>query len=203
MGSPEGIGHGAVHPDLGLPSYHKAIMPRFARVPFRSSSDDTGPVNYEDIACDIVERTLANLQAVDRLPPDGQSSFYDVTHLINSLLGLIVVPNETMRDQLPTRALDQLQAEGWELEVRHGTTLGPSDLRAMIRGMRNAVAHFRLEFAADDQTREITSVTLWSTDRAGRVCLWGVRFTPSQLHSFVKRLAMVLLEARRPPASTA
>jgi hypothetical protein len=37
LGSPEGIGHGAVHEDQGLPSYHKGIMPRSARDRFGAS----------------------------------------------------------------------------------------------------------------------------------------------------------------------
>jgi hypothetical protein len=157
-------------------------------------------VNYEDMARDFVERTLRNLQAARGLAHSGEVPF-EVTFLINSLLGLIVVPHEQMQDRLPTRTFRELQADGWELTVVSGTEPGPSDLRALIRGMRHAVAHFRLEVAAHAATKEIESVTLWKTNRSGTVQFWGVRFTLSELHAFVERLAMQLLASRRPPAS--
>jgi hypothetical protein len=60
-------------------------------------------LNYEDIARDFVERTRMNLQAARQLPASGDIRFYEVTHLVNSLLGLIVVPDQRMQDRLPTR----------------------------------------------------------------------------------------------------
>ncbi len=156
-------------------------------------------MKYEDIAADFVERTRRNLQAARRLPSYGDDPFYDFTHLINSLLGLIVVPDQRMQDRLPPSTFDELQADGWGLDVLSETEPGPSDLRALIHGMRNAVAHFRLEPLANEVTREIESVTLWNTNYAGTVRRWGVRFNLSELNSFVERLAAVLQTAIRQP----
>jgi hypothetical protein len=161
-------------------------------------------MNYEDIARDFVARTLSNLNAVDGLPPNDQTPFYEVTHLVNSLLGLIVVPNEQMQDSLPATTLDELQASGWDLNVVWGSQQGPADLRKLISGLRNAVAHFRLQFHPDSNgvPQEIKSVTLWSMNAGGTDRYWGVRFTVPGLHSFVERLAKLLLEPCRLPEST-
>jgi len=78
-------------------------------------------VNYEDLATDFVERTIRNLDAVQTLPRGGPDSLYEVTHLINSLLGLIVVPDELMQDRLPvtTSTSFRLTAGTWMWCRRH------------------------------------------------------------------------------------
>ncbi len=84
-----------------MPSECAAALPRRTGCVPWSPAGDTEAVNYEDIAQDFIERTLLNFQAAQRLR-GGNDPFYEVTHLINSLLGLIVVPHEQMQDRLPT-----------------------------------------------------------------------------------------------------
>lgn len=145
-------------------------------------------MNYDDRVLDFVERTRANLNITDRLSASGDDPFYEVTHLINSLLGLIVVPREEMINQLPKATLQRLEIDGWEFEIQPGTCLGPACLTDLVRGMRNAVAHFKIDVASGDTDGEITSITLRSEDRFN-VCFWSVSFTPTQLRMFVDRLA--------------
>jgi len=150
-------------------------------------------LNYDEIVSDFVQRTRQNLRAAQRLHSSGQGQFYEVTHLINSLLGLVVVPHERMLNKLPATTLADFQTEGLELTILPARRSGPADLKELVHGMRNAVAHFKLE-AAGDGGPEIESLTLWNTTPDGTL-LWGVRFTPSELRGFVEHLAETLRTA--------
>lgn len=75
---------------------------------------------------------------------------YAATILINCLLGLLVVPKEVLLDKLPDIPFESL-AE-WGVCPASITNFGKCDygheqptLRQLVRRMRNAVAHFKIE----------------------------------------------------------
>jgi len=83
---------------------------------------------------------------------------YPVTQLWNSLLGLVVLPREVENNRLSRIAMADLLGAGWpdiETGGDRAKTLG-----AFVRALRNAVAHFNVEFQADDN--EIRRVTVWN-----------------------------------------
>lgn len=62
--------------------------------------------NMEYFIADFADRTLANLEQVERMKRAGQFEFnspgkteklYEVTQLINSFLGLVVLPTEKFK----------------------------------------------------------------------------------------------------------
>lgn len=76
---------------------------------------------------------------------------YDATLLLNCLLGLLIVPKEGLLERIPAAPYEEL--EGWG--IRLTSILSPGrcefghdhmpDLRQLVRRMRNAVAHFRID----------------------------------------------------------
>lgn len=55
--------------------------------------------------------------------------------------------------------MTDLYAQGWpNITV---TERGPETLRELVRNLRNAVAHFNVEFRGD-QSHEISMITLWT-----------------------------------------
>lgn len=76
---------------------------------------------------------------------------YDATLLINCMLGLLVLPKETLLNKLPDAPFDQFSQCGIQPNSikNHGRCdYGhPHELnrRQLIRRMRNAVSHFRVE----------------------------------------------------------
>lgn len=77
---------------------------------------------------------------------------YDATLLINCLLGLLVVPKETVLDAIPETPLSEL--DKWGIEPASikdpGTSRGPKDLdpntlRGLVANLRHSVAHFRIQ----------------------------------------------------------
>jgi len=102
-------------------------------------------MEYEsDFYLCFMERTQQNL--------DSYEGGYDATQLLNSLLGLLIVPKEKLFDQIPDTSLNELSPSEWgdvsswvtqniNGDLGHGNT---STLRQFVRKLRNSVAHFHI-----------------------------------------------------------
>jgi len=131
------------------------------------------------------EHTLAIVEAY--------SGEHDATLLINCLLGLLVVPKETMLNAIPETPLSGLSA--WGIEPSSIKTKGqprgkndpnPDTLRGLVFNMRHAVAHFRIKpipSKGEVQAFEFTN------DRGLRA-----EVPLAELREFVKRLSAHLRE---------
>lgn len=75
----------------------------------------------------------------------------DATLLINCLLGLLIVPKEALIEDIPTTPFESLQE--WGINPSSIKMVGRCEfghennpnLRQLVRKLRNAVAHFRIE----------------------------------------------------------
>ncbi len=83
---------------------------------------------------------------------EAYSGEYDATLLINCLLGLLVVPKETMMHAIPETPLSELKKWGIEPscikatgELKGKNDPDPKTLRGLVFNMRHAVAHFRIK----------------------------------------------------------
>ena len=83
---------------------------------------------------------------------------YPVTQLWNSLLGLIVLPQERDVDRIPATRMSERWAVGWPRITVAGRE--HRTLRHLVRDLRNAVSHFNVEFEAG-RDQEIHSVLVW------------------------------------------
>jgi len=96
---------------------------------------------------DFARRTLHNLRFIEgnKTQPD----VYEVTQLINSMLGLLVFPKEEFWDTIlpiPLKDIPSFQ----KIHVRCDTYKEKcNDLKTLIRHMRNSISHFRIEFRDD------------------------------------------------------
>jgi len=100
---------------------------------------------YEDVIRDFAERTRLNLRAIERLETDGHD-VYEVTRLVNSTLGLLVFPQQEFVDRIPETPLTELVRDGWPVPtVRRGADR-VNNLNQLIRYLRNAIAHFNIQF---------------------------------------------------------
>ena len=68
-------------------------------------------MNYENLIKDFANRTRKNLVAIRNLKSAGADVF-DLTQLINSLLGLLVFPRERYVDRIPATPLNELAKRG-------------------------------------------------------------------------------------------
>lgn len=151
---------------------------------------------------DFAQRTQANLDAIRRLRAEGQP-VYEVTQLMNSLLGLLVFPKEKFFEVLPNMPLNQLKREGWPVPVISGPYRQARNLKQLIRFLRNAVAHFNIEFLPapghpEDLPPEITGLRVWNTYEGAKT--WEATLSLEDLQGITERfLALVIQINSRTP----
>ncbi len=142
-------------------------------------------------ALEFGARTLENLECLEAAREQGKD-VHVVTHLANSLLGLIVFPFEKhfVRFILKQR-LNDLAKKGWPswiFEQGSADTLGD-----LVYHLRNAVAHGRLVFSSD--CRDPAEVRILAEDARGKnkAVYWRASIAATDLRAFCK-LYVALLE---------
>ena len=105
-----------------------------------------------DFERDFSQRTL-------KLVSEYGYEKYSTTLLVNCLLGLLIVPKETMLQAVPEVPLTELGAWGINPASiknpgvrRHERDPDPNTLRGLVFSLRHAVAHFRLKPVPPNET---------------------------------------------------
>lgn len=148
-------------------------------------------MEYESIVSDFAKRTRINLETLRAVQQEGRQ-VYEVTALVNSLLGLLVFPQQQFMDRIPETPLAELHALGWPVPRIRGSFNQVATLRELARYLRNAVAHFNLKFRVDG-SGQIDGVILWNTRNQRKV--WEVEMNLDELDGIVDRF-VALLEDR-------
>jgi hypothetical protein len=143
-------------------------------------------MNYESVIRDFAERTRKNLRTIEDLQAKGGEA-YEVTQLVNSMLGLLVFPREKFFDQIPQTSLSDLEADGWPIPKVDGHFPQAKDLRELIRYLRNAIAHFNIEFIGE----KIQSVRVWNTQHSKKT--WQAEIGLEELRAIAERFTDLLL----------
>jgi hypothetical protein len=153
-------------------------------------------VEYNDLISDFADRTLRNLDDVQKRVRHGDKGLYDVTQLWNSLLGLIVLPLETekknkhSKSRIPATPMTELGSNGWpRLTVNGGDD---ESLHDLVKNLRHAVAHANVKFIAGSD-HQIASVEVWNEYPRGTV-VWNGRATVEELDRFVRLIAVLYRE---------
>lgn len=113
---------------------------------------------------------------------------WDATLQLNCLLGLLVVPKEACINSIPLDPISDLA--NWGISPNSieatGSHLDATTLRGVVRGLRNAVAHFR--FAPIEELGQCTGFRF--SDASG----FRARITNIEMRDFVTRLAAFLAD---------
>ena len=120
-------------------------------------------MQYQDLVKDFAWRTFENLKAVCNADPH-----YEVTQLLNSCVGLLVFPKEEYFDALwkdePTMDFPNPQIQNAAGKIKCTQKLGGNPCRCtshfghMLRHLRNAVAHGRIETSPDVEIEQIEKI---------------------------------------------
>jgi len=115
-----------------------------------------------NLTAGFAKRTRKNIEVIEQAYNDCQEG-HVVTQLVNSLLGLIVVPWERNAAFFHDR-LGVLEAQGWpRIEVTKGKcdTLGQ-----LVENLRHAVAHGHFGFSSE--SRSVDEVVIAFSNRGWR-----------------------------------
>lgn len=151
---------------------------------------------YEDVIADFARRTAANLQSIRTIRNQGNvPPVFEVTQLVNSMLGLLVFPQQRYIDSIPETPISELANNGWPIPVLVGDYPQVPNLRQLVRMLRNAITHCNLEFEAGD-CNEIEGLKVWNTDpRTGKVT-WRARLTVNDLDVITTKFVALLLDRK-------
>ena len=123
-------------------------------------------------AMGIVERSRKNLVHM-RAARNNGADVHEVTHLFNSLLGLVVIPweRELKGSDLLNVSMEELYDQGWpSLEpILDEYSRKTKTLKVFVNHLRNAVAHGRFRFegieSASADSREPSEIKVILCDQ--------------------------------------
>ena len=151
---------------------------------------------YEDVIAEFAERTEANLQIIRRLAKEGGATpAFEVTQLVNSMLGLLVFPQQRYFDRIPETPIADLASQGWPIPEVVDNYPQVSDLRELVRMLRNAITHCNLKFESG-RGNEIESLTVWNTDPRTKKVTWQARLTVTDLDAITTKFVALLLDRK-------
>ena len=141
-------------------------------------------------------RTRKNLEYI-RDAFDRDEDVHVVTHVVNSLLGIVVVPKERyFEESFWSISLEELTRRGWpkwDVTIDEPTKKGShtATLGDLIRHLRNATAHGRFRFGGEPDSRHISEVKLIVEDAPSRVRNpnWRAEIAGTDLFQFCLLLA--------------
>lgn len=147
--------------------------------------------NYNDIESEFIERTLKLIdqyhQVLDNYPFEEQ---FNYTLVINCLLGLIVMPKERVISYVPTERLTkEYQAVIGSPSLELGANV--ATMRDLIKALRNAVAHFDIKVASENDGNLVDWLEFSDSENDGALV---ARFRGSELLPFLRHYANCLLD---------
>lgn len=150
-------------------------------------------MQYQQIVRDFVARTRINLAHIEESLSEGDE-VYEVTQLVNSLLGLLVFPQQRYFHQIPETPLHELEKQGWPKIKVVGDYPPVENLRKQMRYLRNSVAHFNLEFMTNEH-KEIDGISVWNQKKENGtyVTNWKADIPLCDLRALVEKFTDLIL----------
>ncbi|WP_144307371.1 HEPN family nuclease [Oceanidesulfovibrio marinus] len=106
-------------------------------------------ISEDELVRQFVSRSLTNLYFVEGAYCNGED-VYETTQLINSLLCLVVLPNEHDLERIPETHLNELH-EWPEIRIQKSCTT----LRDLVKNFRHAIAHFNIHLIGQDEIEAV------------------------------------------------
>jgi hypothetical protein len=136
------------------------------------------------VVCDFAQRTLVNLKFIEKhytkfRKGEEEIEVYEITQLINSMLGLLVFPKETFWDHLKPIALSEIPKKVNPFNDEDNSI----DLRQLIRLIRNSFAHFNLDIKAG--ANYIYAIEMHNRSRNGKIN-WQCTVSVFKLRKFIE-----------------
>jgi len=163
-------------------------------------------MEYKELIRDFAKRTRINLSIFRRIQKEHpeiiehykkeepQTDMYEVTQLINSLLGLLVFPRKEFVGKIPYKKIIELKQEGWPIPRIKGDYAQVNNLNQLVRCLRNAIAHCNIEFISDSN-KKIIGLELWNEDPKVNIITWRAELTIEEIDIIGNKFIDLILES--------
>ena len=145
---------------------------------------------YRRTTVDFIQRTKANLELINGLTTKTEGQAYEVTQLVNSLLGLLVMPQQQRVLERDVELLS-LSRDGWPFPQPADGFRNPRYLTELLRLMRNSIAHWGLEFG--EANGKIANLKMTNKHILNANPSWVALISISDLNIFVQKLCEHIL----------
>lgn len=141
--------------------------------------------HYKNQEIDFINRTKAIIQQYDSFQIVEKEK-YEVTLLLNCLIGLLILPQQHWFDSLPTDLVSQKE---WGINPSHISSIKDGEtknIKVVARHLRNSIAHYEFK-AFDNSSNQISSIKFMDKDREGNVTFEAI-FPLPNLRQFTTKL---------------
>jgi hypothetical protein len=144
-------------------------------------------------------RSIANQIYLRKARHEGAKEVHVVTHLITSMLALIMFPYQEIYDnqlgRLSGITLSELEAQGWpEWRFTEGSS---PDLVNLIKHVRNALGHRHVIFSSDSANLAEVDIQFSDVRNKDGEFKWTATMSAADLERFVFMFAHFLKERER------
>lgn len=148
-------------------------------------------MNYQNLVKDFALRTRDNLNALRELKNSHPNvKVFEVTQLINSMLGLLVLPQQRCFQAISERSISDMSKEGWPTPKVEGKYRQVTGLRQFLRYLRNAIAHFNVEFRVSTEG-QINGLVVWNV-LEGKVN-WRASLSLEDIEKITEKLSQLVI----------
>ena len=139
-----------------------------------------------DFSKEFFKRTIYNLELYSKNSTTSEEFKYEVTQLINSLLGLIVFVKEDKLDirYINLKDIVEIDPIVWKYCDRKGGRLEEKNFSNFLKHLRNAIAHKRLVIKSNE--KEIYSVVFVDEYKNNK---FKVELNIDQIYNLVDKLS--------------
>lgn len=146
-------------------------------------------VEYGDLVKDFTSRTKVNLEFIKQSISEG-NEVYEVTQLINSMLGLLVFPQQEFYDKIPETPLADLKDLGWPVPRVRGNYPQADNLKVLARYLRNGISHFNLRFT--ESGGHVDGLIIWNEWKGKKT--WEAELKIPELEAISTKFTELLID---------
>ena len=143
---------------------------------------------FNDLEKDLIKRTKANLDFIDKAKQEGNEGVYETTQLFNSLLGIIVnIREKKIRpDNFKDIELNDDVKEEWTIPKN----IGDKTLAEFLVNLRNAVAHMDITFISHNfgEIKTLEFKHKYEDKKKNKIVFWECTFTVEEMRKFLNKL---------------
>ena len=144
-------------------------------------------MDYKNLVKDFAERTEHNLNVIEEINAIEKQAAYEVTQLINSLLGLLILPQQKFFDSIPKDSIEKARKDGWNIpEPLDDKLQQVDDLSVFLRYLRNGVSHFNIKFLSSDE--QISGIEIWNILPHSKSINWKIKLDIHEIKSITTKI---------------
>lgn len=149
--------------------------------------------SFSDFERELAKRTYLNYLFIKE-KKDENDNLFEVTQLINSLLGIIisVKESEIFDEEINKIVGTEIQRKDWGLPE---SKIKSENLKDIVKHLRNAAAHLNITPLPNKPKEVLTDIKFESYNSDSNELVWRAIFRIEQLELFLKKITELIQES--------